>query len=154
MNKKIPKIVKVSILKDKIIWSEDYTTDKSFRQLMNSEINQNTWGSLGINVALGSILDRKATSTEYLYLPDYVFISIDKAKILINGKEENLVKKTETILDYPEKTSKSDFISPLFVFSLILFLTIYITYKDLKNNCRSKWLDFSINPWISLKEFA
>lgn len=137
-----PRDIIHKILGKKVVWSTDFTSNASLRELMNTEIHKNTWGSLGINLALGSKLDKKATAFEYLYLPDYVFKALATSKILNNGKEENLVRKTQTILNFKEKELKSSVVSPFLVFSIVLIIGLFISYNDLKNNKRSKWFDF------------
>ncbi len=111
---------------------------------MNEKINQNTWGSLGINIALGSKLDRKISALEYGYIPEYLSKILASSKINQNGILENCVKKTQILLNFKPKTSKSDLVSPFLVFSLILLLIAFVTYKDYKSKKRSKWLDFSL----------
>ncbi|CAL2108308.1 DUF4105 domain-containing protein [Tenacibaculum sp. 190524A02b] len=128
-----------------IIYNDDFVKeDASFRQLMNKEIHTNTWGSLGINIALGSKLDNIASAYEYLYLPDYVFNALEVAKVIKDGKEENLVLQTNTLLDFKEKELHGDTVNPFLIFLLLLFLGTFITYKDYKNNTRSTWFDFSL----------
>lgn len=134
-----------NVLGDNVIFKDDFVIeDSSIRQLMNNEIHTNTWGSLGINIALGSKLDKIATSKEYLYLPDYVFKSLACSKVIKNGKEEDLVITTKNLLNYPEKKLKSDAISPFIIFFILFLIGLIITIKDFKNNSRSKWLDFLI----------
>lgn len=137
-----PRDILNEIIGNKIIWANDFTSNKSFRELMNKEIHQNTWGSVGINLALGSKLDRIATAEEYLYLPDYVFEALSKSKILKNGKEESLVKKTHILLDFEEKKSSANSINPFLVFSFLLIIGGFITTKDYRSKKRTKWFDF------------
>lgn len=139
-----PRDIIKKIVGGKLIFSDDFTSNKSLRQLMNIEINPNTWGSLGINIALGSILDKKATPEEYLYLPDYVFKALQSSKISGNGVEEKFVKKTEILLDFDEKAPKSDAFSPFLCFLVISLIIIFITYKDVKRSKRTKFLDFLV----------
>ncbi|MCF2875652.1 MULTISPECIES: DUF4105 domain-containing protein [unclassified Tenacibaculum] len=140
-----PRDIIQQILGDKLIFNENFVSeDLSLRQLMNKEIHPNTWGSLGINIALGSKLDKIATPNEYLYLPDYVFNALNLSKVIKDGKEENFVLKSNTLLDFKEKKSTSDLISPFLVLLIISLLGIFITYKDLKNDKRTKWLDVTL----------
>lgn len=120
------------------------TENKSFRELMNEKINVNTWGSFGINIALGSKLDQITTLQSRMYLPDYVFSALAAAKIKRDNKTVNLVKKTTVLLDYKTKDSKPSALSPFIVFLVFLMIGLFITYKDYKNAKRSKWLDFLI----------
>ncbi|MBS9774392.1 MAG: DUF4105 domain-containing protein [Tenacibaculum sp.] len=137
-----PRDIIKHILKENLILSNVFTSNKSLRQLMNNEINQNTWGSLGINIALGSVLDKKATSEEYMYLPDYVYKGLSTSKIKRNGKTENLVKRTDILLNFKEKPFKSDVFSPFLFFLVLLIVGLFISFKDVKNKRRTKWFDF------------
>lgn len=128
-----------AILGDKVQFHSNHLTKNStLRQLMNKEINWDTWGSLGINIALGNRLDKTITSNEYNYLPDYVFLALQNATL--NGK--NLVNKEHTLLDYKEKENSFSLVSPFIVFLVLSLIGLFITYKDFINNRRSKWLDF------------
>uniref|UniRef100_UPI0040470DD7 lipoprotein N-acyltransferase Lnb domain-containing protein n=1 Tax=Polaribacter sp. TaxID=1920175 RepID=UPI0040470DD7 len=139
---KIPEITKL-ILKDKVEFNAKYVGSKqSLRQLMNSEIPWNTWGSFGINLALGSKLDKIAEPQDYLYLPDYIFSAFEYATIKNNGKNEKLVKQTRTLLNYEELQVIPETMSPLLFFIGILFIGLFITYQDFKNKIISTRLDF------------
>jgi len=138
-----PRDIIQKITGDNLVFKDDFVSENlSLRQLMNKEINPNTWGSLGINIALGSKLDKIASPTEYLYLPDYVFEALKTSKIMKGREEENLVKKSNILLDFEEKEAKSDAFSPFLAILLFSLLAIFITYKNMKNLKRSKWLDF------------
>ncbi|CAM1362605.1 conserved membrane hypothetical protein [Tenacibaculum sediminilitoris] len=138
-----PRDIIQKVTGDKLVFKDNFVTENlSLRQLMNKEINPNTWGSLGINIALGNRLDKVATPIEYLYLPDYVFEALKSSKIMKDGKEENLVQKTNILLDFKEKESKSNTFNPFLIILLFSLLGLFITYKDLKKLKRTKWLDF------------
>ena len=131
------------VLKDKVNWNDkNKETDLSFRQLMNREIPWNTWGSFGINLALGSKLDRKADFKEYMYLPDYVYSIFKNSDRQLENETVDLVKKENTILEYKELEQNGSLLSPLLIFSLIAIIGLFLTFKDYKNNSRSIVLDF------------
>ena len=132
-----------SILGDKLLFSdEDYHKNQSFRQLMDKEIPWNTWGSFGINLALGSKLDKNADYKAAMYLPDYVYTVFKNSSVLVDGKTEKLVKKEETLLDFKELEQTISMFNPFLVFSFILVIGLFITYFDFKKQQRTKWLDF------------
>ena len=132
-----------TVLNDKVDFKEDHLEkNQSFRQLMNNEIPWNTWGSFGINLALGSKLDNVATAKQYMYLPDYVLSGFKNASVNRNGISENLIKTERFILKFDEIKIKSSFFNPFVVFILILLIGSYITYKDVKRKQRTKWFDF------------
>lgn len=116
--------------------------NKSFRQLMNKEIPWNTWGSFGINLALGSKLDTKRDFKNYMYLPDYVYTVFKNSMVTIKNQPEKLVKREDILLDFKELEQEISIFNPLLVFSSIALLGLFITYKDFKNKKRTKWFDF------------
>lgn len=132
------------ILKDSIALSNDYAAenDSTLRQLMNNELHWNTWGNLGINIAIGTILDKKATPDQYLYLPDYVYKAFKDGTIVRNGVEIPVVKKENDILVFDETEPLFQLFSPFNVLLLLLVIGMIITLRDIKRGRRSKWLDF------------
>ncbi|WP_422091402.1 DUF4105 domain-containing protein [Tenacibaculum ovolyticum] len=138
-----PRDIIKKVLGENLVFNDNFVSENlSLRALMNKEIHPNTWGSLGINIALGSRLDKTATANEYLYLPDYVYEALNISKVKKERKEDNLVLKTNILLDFDEKKSQSDTVSPFLVILLLSLIGIFITYKDYINNKRTKWLDF------------
>ncbi len=112
---------------------------KSFRELIHDHVGLNTWGSFGIDLALGSIIDREATAYEHMFLPEYIHLFFENAKV---KDSKNLVNKSTTIYQQKKKRSELNFLlSPLFIMLLFAALIIYITYKDFKSKSRTKWLD-------------
>ncbi len=113
---------------------------QTFRQLIHSDLNQNTWGSLGIDIALGSVIDRTAIAEEHMFLPKYINSFFETATFGISKK--NLVKSSSVI--YKARTAKQSsmfVLSPLVIFTLLAALIIFITYKNVKSKVRSRWLD-------------
>ncbi len=132
-----------TILGKKVFFANNNLEEKlSFRQLMNREMSWNTWGSFGINFALGSKLDTKASTLEYMYLPKYVFSIFKSSNVLLKNKKKNLVIREDILLDFDEVKSNNLIFSPFLVFSLITILGLFLTYKDFKKKQRSKYLDF------------
>mgnify|MGYP003676530414 CR=1 FL=1 len=118
--------------------------NKSFRQLMNKEIPWNTWGSFGINLALGSKLDTKREFKNYMYLPDYVHTVFQNSIVTLKNQPTSLVLREDVLLDFKELEQEISIFNPFFVFSVISLFGFFITYKDFKNKKRTKWLDFTL----------
>lgn len=115
----------------------DFPKDLTHRDLIHKYLAKNTWGKFGIDLALGAVIDKKATLKQYLFLPDYVHTAMNSSTI--NGK--SIVKKDTAILkDYHLKIPTTNFfISPLFVaIVLLLFSTLLLFLK--KNTKR--WFYF------------
>ncbi|WP_412560353.1 DUF4105 domain-containing protein [Winogradskyella sp. MIT101101] len=119
---------------------EDFQ-QKTFRELIHEHVDRNSWGSLGIDVALGSVIDRNASANEYMFLPKYIHSFFEVAKI----GNRDFVKTSSTLYERKERKASFDFLlSPLVILGLIALLILYITYKDYKNKKRSHWLDVTL----------
>jgi hypothetical protein len=137
--------ITTSILGDKVNFSDKkFDENLSFRQLMNKEIHWNTWGSLGINLALGSILDQKAGFKKSMYLPDYVYSIFNNSTLFIQNQPRKLIKREEVLLNFKELEQEISIYNPFLIFSIISLIGISLTYSDFKNKKRSKWIDFII----------
>jgi hypothetical protein len=131
------------VLGDKLKFSDaELEKNQSFRQLMDKEIPWNTWGSFGINLALGSKLDDKANFKQYMYLPDYVYTIFKNSSVIIGDSSQNLVKREDILLDYKEQKQTISILNPFLIFSIIALIGLFITYNDFKKGKRTKWLDF------------
>lgn len=116
---------------------------KTFRKLIHEHLELNSWGSLGIDVALGAVIDRQATAEEHMFLPKFIYRFFEKATFKNSGK--SLVKTTRVLYEEVEKPKSNGFLfSPLTVFGIIGFLILFITYRDSKNNVRTKWIDTTL----------
>uniref|UniRef100_UPI00404B1856 lipoprotein N-acyltransferase Lnb domain-containing protein n=1 Tax=Gelidibacter sp. TaxID=2018083 RepID=UPI00404B1856 len=114
---------------------------KTFRALIHEHVNRNSWGSFGIDLALGSIIDQQATAEEHMFLPKYIHEFFANATI----GNKPLVRTSSVIFKQKETKSSANFLfSPLMVFGIIGAFIIFITYSDYKKNTRSKWLDVSL----------
>ncbi|GAB4166469.1 MAG: DUF4105 domain-containing protein [Winogradskyella sp.] len=120
---------------------------KTFRQLIYEHVKKNTWGSLGIDIALGSVVDRKATAKEYMFLPKYIYSFFEVSKRKDNS---DLVKSSKVIYEKREENSSNFLYSPLLIFGLVSLFILFITYKDFKNTKRTKWLDTILFSIIAL----
>ena len=135
--------VLVSVLGEELKYTADFSSEgKTFRQLIQQNVHWNTWGSLGMDVAIGAVTDKKASSWEYQFLPDYVFAAAASATIERNGENVPLVKSTETLYAGEARSpSITFFTSPLFVFLLLSLCILALTYRDAKRSARSGALD-------------
>ncbi|MFK5981686.1 MAG: DUF4105 domain-containing protein [Flavobacteriaceae bacterium] len=136
--------VLVTILGDKLNYKEEPLDEKSytFRELIQKNVYWNSWGSFGMDIAIGAVVDQKATVWQYQFLPHYVMEAANNTSVTNEGVTEKLVKSTSPIYEEKPYQLKSIFFtSPLFVMGLLGLLILYITYNDFKNNKRSRYLD-------------
>ncbi|UKM63666.1 DUF4105 domain-containing protein [Flavobacteriaceae bacterium GSB9] len=117
--------------------------EASFRTLIQNNLNRNSWGSLGIDIALGSVIDRTATPEQHMFLPENIHEFFSNATI--KNSNQPLVKQSQVIYTKKQvKQSQSVLTSPLFILGIVGLIIIYTTYRDYKTSTRSKWLDVLI----------
>lgn len=121
--------------------TKEKTVQPTFRDLVKSHLQTNSWGDFGINLAFGAVVDKAATLRQRIFLPYQAMYQVRVAK----KDGTPLLKKEEIVVDLPEiKTNASFFTSPGFVFLLFLAIVSLISYKDYRNSYNRKWLDFSL----------
>jgi len=138
--------VLVSVLGDKLKYNANLAEEGyTFRELIQKNVHYNSWGSLGMDVAIGAVVDRKASSWEYQFLPEYVYKANEGATIATASGTTALVKTTKKLYDTEERRESGNFfVSPLFIFGILGLLLVFVTYKNYKNQQRSRYLDMLI----------
>ena len=83
---------------------------ESFRTLIQNQLETNSWGSVGIDLALGSVIDKQATAEEHMFLPKYIHLFFNEATVA----NKPLVKKDFVLFKQREISSSTTFISSPF----------------------------------------
>ena len=119
----------------------DNMNSSSFRQLDYQHLAPNSWGALGIDICLGSVIDKNITDQDELFLPYNLKLYFDKLGNS-NIKNGDLV---ETSILFGEYISyKETAFSPLYVLLIISLIIIVITFLDYLRITRSVFLDIII----------
>lgn len=88
---------------------------KTFRELLKPFVSNNYWVDFGVNVALGKEADKIASTSDFMYLPEYIYL-------IINDSERG--SKTATVIDLSaEADHKNDYSILVFVL-LLLFVVL------------------------------
>jgi len=137
------------VLKGEIRFDGSYIkTDYTIRQLTDLYLDQQPWGDLGIDIGLGSTIDRKATPYEHMFLPDYLESGFDHAFINVGGTSSSLVKEKTVIFQaLPEEQERSWF-HPWGVFGFLLVLALALAVFDLRRKKLSTWFDVTF-LWVT-----
>jgi len=125
----------------------------SYRDLMDLYLKYQPWGDLGIDLCLSSEIDILADGNGYMYLPDYIGIAFDLAKISNNGIEKPLVSSKEIVFVSAPENHVNSWLSPLLVFVAIFFFIGFITHRGLKYSVSHRWLDvilFMITGFVGI----
>ena len=122
-------------------------TKFSYRELIHSKIGNNSIGSLGIDLCLGSKIDKKITTRQTFFLPE-------KLKEFLDIIEDNNPNLVETKLLYSPNDTNSykqqNIFKPLWVSLLISIVIIWLTFKDFKRKKQTKILDILILTNLSI----
>ena len=130
------------ILGEKVEFDYSFADTKGYtlRGLIHKYSYTQPWGTFGIDLALGSVIDRKAKSEEYIFLPDYIFETFQSAKKSNENGAMPLTKQVNILFQAsPQESNKG--ITPLIVLGILALLILGITIGDFKRNKRSRWLD-------------
>ncbi|WP_456422831.1 lipoprotein N-acyltransferase Lnb domain-containing protein [Lutibacter sp.] len=134
------------VLKNKVTFSYNYiNSNKTHRDLIADYTHNFKWAKFGIDLALGSVIDKKATKKEYNFLPDYIFKTFKNA-VITNEKNQitPLVKKTSTVISSKKIKAPYRLFSPFNVLLLLSLLIIFVTYRNYKSKRRTKFIDFAL----------
>ncbi|WKK67373.1 DUF4105 domain-containing protein [Lutimonas zeaxanthinifaciens] len=139
------------VLGDKLVFKANFDKeDLSHRDLIELYMGHQPWADFGIDLALGADIDRKASSKDYMFLPDYVFAAFKEVEIKkevetgVDPIVEPIVRRTEDILLSYEGEPVERGVTPFMVLSLAAIILIVVTYWDYKREKRSKVLDVLI----------
>jgi len=111
----------------------------SYRELMDLYLYEQKWGDLGIDICLGSEIDKIADNYNSMYLPDYLFSNLDNAK---TSENQNFILKENEIFS-PSKTKNSSvFLSPNLVLFILLLITVFLIFRERKYDLWYKKFDF------------
>ncbi|MCE7994099.1 MAG: DUF4105 domain-containing protein [Roseivirga sp.] len=135
----------VDALGDKISFDSSHLTKKrSIRGLTHIYGYNHPWWDLGVDLALGTRIDREASPSEHMFLPDYVFKAYENATISRDGREVPAVRSKAVLFESDYHETRHRLVRPWMVFSLAALLVTLLTYLDFVKNRRSRWLDFSL----------
>jgi hypothetical protein len=102
--------------------------DVSFRTMIHTYLDNGgeVWSKLGIDILLGSPLDKKISNNEAMFLPDYLLKAFDNSSI--NSKK--LVSEKEVILKGSPVHVKTSVFTPVIIFSFLLLVIIGLGFSD------------------------
>lgn len=124
-------------------YENDYVVEKkgknTYRNLIYENINKNSWGSLGIDICLGSYIDQEIDVKKNTFLPEYLFEYLNSSyyKHPDLSNKIKLVKKNNFInyenKEFQNLNSNNLFYSPLFIFIIISSFLLFLSSRDLNN---------------------
>jgi hypothetical protein len=113
-------------------------SNTTFRNLIHFYLNRGgqQWSKLGIDILLGSPLDKKVTNSEAMFLPDYLLMAFDSATY----KSNPLVSEKKILINEFENSKSNSLFNPLTVFSVFFLLVAALSF--LKNDTWKRFFTF------------
>ena len=85
---------------DQLVWNDSTVEEKkTFRNLLDEFVMPLPWADFGIDLALGSVIDRPASPREKQFLPTYMEQAFAEATVLQNGVIRPFVKRSQVFLE-------------------------------------------------------
>ena len=114
-------------------------TNLSFRQLFRPYADNFRWWRFGIDIALGMRADKKASTYDYMYLPNDLMNQFDTT-VLVNTSAV-LAESNQTILEELYPHSEPTAFSPDMLFWLLFALTVLVSFWEWKKGFYAKAFD-------------
>jgi len=98
----------------------------TFRNLIDQYLDSSYqyWSKFGIDILLGTPLDKKLTNNETMFLPDYLLKGFDSSTV----GEKKLVLEKHEILKPTLPKPKNTLLSPFVVFTILFLLTAALSF--------------------------
>jgi len=119
----------------------DNINSNSYRKLVYQHVVPNSWGVLGIDICLGSVIDKNITDQDELFLPYNLKLYFDKLGNS-NIRNGDLVETSILFGEYIEYKETS--FSPLYVLLILSLIIIIVTFLDYLRITRNVFLDIII----------
>lgn len=103
----------------------------SFRDAVDLYIEKRPWEDFGIDLLLGAKIDRSMTPAQYNFLPDYLAMTIDNAKVYKDGSWQSFTEKKVRV--HTASTERS--IAPFWVYPIIAWFIVFLLIAGIS------WLD-------------
>lgn len=117
------------VLGDQLQWGETpEAAEKTFRNLVDEYVYRMPWADFGIDLALGSVIDRETTEREQQFLPDYMEAAFANAVIVGDGPSRPLVRSASTVLEITPPPSAGSLFNPYLLLWVIAIAGIALTY--------------------------
>ncbi len=127
---------------DQLVWNDSIVAEeKTFRNLLDEFLVPLPWADFGIDLALGSVIDRQATAREKQFLPTHMEQAFANATIVENGVPRPLVKQSRVLLEYPKEEPTISLFNPLIVGWLLALTYVALTAYGFKKGKLMKGLD-------------
>lgn len=123
------------VLKDNLHYHSDIdNSEETFRNLIDSYLHQGSWSDIGIDLALGAVIDKAPTEKQKTFLPYYLSQYVNNCMI---GKKPLIKKANVVVQDTTDYKPTPLLLTPKFIFWLLFAFMLLLT------------IQFRHLPWIT-----
>ena len=126
----------------------------TFRKMMHRYNANYAWSQFGIDMALGTGLDRAITYREQMFVPMVLMNACAGATFVRDGKRVPLVRNTVVLNEGDENGDilppTPVWAKPMTLFVLLLVLTLTISVRDIRKRKVTRWFDSALYGILSL----
>jgi Domain of unknown function (DUF4105) len=121
-----------SALHRKVVWKFAQPQGTlTYRSMIYDYTTYQDWGRFGIDLGLGAVIDRPLKGMDLNFLPDELERSVSRASIRRGMMDFPLVSSSEVLFESAVSYGAgSFFFSPSFLFSLVLFLALFLWFRS------------------------
>ncbi|MCH7401312.1 DUF4105 domain-containing protein [Belliella kenyensis] len=121
------------VLGKQLVWNDPKEPqEQTFRDLIDECIHPLPWYDLGIDLALGSVIDAKASEREKQFLPVYMEAAFARAQIEGDGPTRALAQASQPVLQFPQEESSASLFNPFIVMWLVAIIFMVVTFLGYK----------------------
>ncbi len=120
------------------------------RDLMDEYLVYQPWGDWIIDVGLGYEIDKEAAPETYMFLPDYVKLALDSARLSTDSSSVPLVQRTDLVYQSKPEEQSNGVFTPFNTFILVFFIIGFFTNRDFKREKRSHWVDVVLFTFVGI----
>jgi hypothetical protein len=137
------------VLKGEIRFDGSFiNTHYTIRQLTDLYLDHQPWGDLGIDIGLGSTIDKKATPYEHMFLPDYLESCFDHVFINVDGTFSSIIREKTVIFQSLPEEEKGSWFHPWTVFGFLLVFALALSVFDVRRGKLSTGFDVTL-LWVT-----
>ena len=130
-----------SAIDSKIEYTGKDTIDMSFRDMLHLYLDKQPWVRDGIDIILGSKIDRKVTVWESMFLPDYLEHYFMNVNIISDGRARPLVANDTTLLEFDAVDTGTFRFAPEFAAWALFFALVLATIIERRAKKRIVTID-------------
>ena len=128
-------------------WDTGKSSGKTFRDIIKEYQQGLPWTDFGIDLIIGSPADRKTTLSEEAFIPDYLSAAIEQARYQDPRQTSLQFRKTDILKFKMPKESNLFFLTPLFIFGILLMFEINIFFRVLRGQY-DRWIPKYDTFWM------